>query len=172
MKSMFSTQVAKSVPFKNSTNSFAASNVQDAVEEALNVASSLARFTIVCTFNGTISNNQWLGLNEVLPGNQVPIRMPVKCKLREIAFSYAQANILGTPASGENVDGVFSLYKNGLTNPTNVVTSVTFTNQPGGKIVTGLNIDIASGDYIVGRWSDTGDNPADMSIIYYFEPVR
>ena len=155
--------------FDNESNGFAATTVQAAIEESKTVSLNKSRFTIICTFNSTIGNNNWLGFNEVLPGNQTPIRHGIKCRLREIAFSYSRSNILGIPLSSENVDGQFQLYKNGLTSPGDVVHTETFTNQPGGKIVNGLSIDFNAGDFMVGKWLDSGDNPSDMAIIYYLE---
>lgn len=162
---------AEQTPFDNSSNGFTSTNAQDAIEEAKSTATGLSRYTITCVFNSSIGNNNWLGYSELLPGNQVPIRIAVKSKIREITFSYNQSNILGIPLSSENVDGTFKLYKNGLTDPTHVVATIAFVNQPGGKIVTGLNISLNSGDFIVGRWTDQGDNPSDMAIVYHFEPV-
>ena len=150
-------------------NGFTANNVQEAIEQAEDLAISKTRFTIVCAFNGTISNNNWLGFNEVLPGNQVPIRLPIKCRLKEIQFSYAQSNILGIPLGSEQIDGRFDLYKNGLTSPTNVVYQASFSNDAGGKYFTNVNVDFLPGDYMVGRWVDLGDNPSDMAIVYFFE---
>lgn len=163
---------ANKISFDNTTNDFISTNVQDAIEEAQNTAVAFSRFTIICTFNGVISNNQWLGYTESLPGKQVPIRIAYKCRLREIAFSYHRSDLLGIPLGGEQIDGLFKIFKNGLTDPTNVVHTETFSNQVGGKIISGLVIDFNAGDFFVGRWIDQGDNPSDMSIVYYFEPVQ
>ena len=153
-------------------NGMVSQNTQDAIEEARTSALSKSRFCITTFFNSTIGNNNWLGFSEVLPGNQVPIRLPIKCRLKEIQFSYAQSNILGIPINSENVDGRYDLYKNGLTSPTDVVFQGTFTNQPGGKYFTGVNVDFNPGDYMVGRWVDQGDNPSDMAIVYFFEVLE
>lgn len=163
------TLVSKNVLFNNLTNGFSATESQTAIEEAKNKALGGSRFTLICTFNGTVGNNNWLGYNELLPGNQIPIRLPLKCRIREISFSYNQNTLLGVPLSSENIDGQFQIYKNGLTDPTNVIYTETFINQPGGKNVIGLSLDIAAGDFIVGKWIDTGDNPSDMAIVYFFE---
>lgn len=171
MPAPFIFPAAEGVPFDNSTNGFTSTDTQAAVEEAKTSSIAKSRFVITTTFNGTIGNNQWLGYSELMPGNNVPIRIAIACILKEIAFSYSQSNILGIPLGSEQVDGSFVLYKNGLTNPTNVVHTEVFTNQAGGKIVTGLSISLAAGDFIVGRWTDSGDNPSDMAICYYLQPT-
>lgn len=150
-------------------NGFTSQNTQEAIEEAKNLAIAASRFAITTFFNGTIGNNNWLGFSEVIPGNQVPIRLPIKCRLKEIQFSYAQSSLLGIPLGSEQVDGRFDLYKNGLTSPDDVVFQGSFVNQAGGKYFTNVNVDFVAGDFMVGRWVDQGDNPSDMAIVYFFE---
>ena len=155
---------AEDIFFDNSSNDFTSTNVQDAIEESYNSAIAKPRFSIVTAFNGTTGNNDWLGYNELIPGDQVPIRIPMNCKLKEITFAYRDTLI-----GSASVDGEFRLYKNGLSNPTNVVHTETFSNQNNGKIVSGLNISFSSNDVMVGRWTDLGSNPNDMAIAYFFQ---
>lgn len=166
---IYSSPIAKSIPFDSNGTEFSSTAVQEAILEAKQLALANSRFTIVCVFNGTIGNNNWLGYSELLPGNQVPIRLPKNCKLREISFSYSVSSLLGVPISGDQITGKFKIFKNGLTDPDNVVHTEQFTNQVGGKIVSGLNISLNVNDYIVGKWIDEGNNPSDMAIVYFFE---
>lgn len=142
--------------FDNTSNGFTSTNVQAAIEESKTSAPGKARASVTCTFNGSISNNTWLGYNELLPGNIVPIRVPWNSTLKEITVSY----------NGSSVDGQLVIYKNG-TAAGNIVHTETFTNQSGGKNIT-LSLSLVSGDTIRGRWTDTGDNPSDMAIVYFF----
>ena len=143
--------------FDNSSNSFVADDVQDAIEEARDSAPGKARASVTCTFNGTIGSNQWLGYNELLPGDIVPIRVPWNCTLTEVTVSY----------NGLSVDGALVLYKNG-TATGNIVNTETFTNVDNGKNYF-PNITLSSGDNIRGRWTDTGTNPSDMAVVYFFK---
>ncbi len=152
--------------FNNSSNGFVAVNTQTAIEESKASAVAKVRFTIVTIFNGTIGNNNWLGYSELVPGNQVPIRIPLGCKIKEITFAYKN-----TLLASDYVDGKFKLFKNGFTDPTNVIHTEQFTNQLGGKNITGLNLTLAANDFIVGKWIDEGDNPSDMAIVYFFEVI-
>lgn len=154
---------ALDVVFDNATNDFVSTNVQEAIEEARTTAILKPRFSIVTTFNGTVGND-WLGYSELIPGNEVPIRIPLNCKLKEITFAYRDT-LLGSAS----IDGVFRLYKNGFTNPTNVVHTETFTNQNNGKLVSGLSIAFGANDFMVGQWTDTGSNPNDMVIVYFLQ---
>lgn len=143
--------------FDNTLNGFIATDVQAAIEESKTSAPGKARASVTCTFNGAIGNNNWLGYNELLPGNTVPIRVPWNSTLKEITVSYT---------SGVAVDGQLVIYKNG-TAAGNIVHTETFTNQSDGKNIT-LSLSLTSGDTIRGRWRDTGDNPSDMAIVYFF----
>lgn len=144
------------IPFDNSTNGYTAVTTQGAIEEGVATAIAKPRYSIVTVHNSTISNNQWLSYSNLVPGDTVPIRIPLDSFLREISFAFA----------GTSVDGQFDLYKNGLT-AGDIVASITFTNVNNFKLETGLSIPLASGDYIVGRWIDTGTNPSDMCITYF-----
>jgi hypothetical protein len=148
------------VSFDNSGTGISADNIRDAIVEVKNSTPTGTRFTIVTTFNGSVNNNNWLGYNELLPGNLTPIRIAVACTLKEISFSW----------NGSNIDGRFELYKNGTVSGNKVYTGSDWTNQAGGAIVTGLNISLVSGDYIIGKWIDLGDNPNDMAVVYYLKP--
>lgn len=146
--------------FDNTSNGFTATNSQAAIEEAKSSAVGKVRFVITTLFNSAIANNNWLGYSELLPGDTVGIRLPIACKLKEISVSY----------NGISVDGRIDLYKNG-TGAGQIIdnTTFTFTNQDNGKSFTGINLSFAANDILRGRWIDTGTNPSDMAILYFFE---
>lgn len=147
---------AAHIPFEDV--SFSSTITQDAIVEAKNTAVSLPRFTIVTTFNGTIGNGQWLGYDNLLPGDTIPIVIPVKSILKEITFSYA----------GSNIDGRYDLYKNGTAGG-NIVFNQQFTNANSPTVATSVNLSLLAGDTIRGRWVDQGDNPNDLAIVYVFQ---
>jgi hypothetical protein len=153
--------VAQSVPFDNGTNGFTASNTQEAIEEARASAIAKCRFTIVCTFDGTASNNQWLSYSHFHAGNLVPIILPLNCILREVAVSFDRTG----------VGGQINLYKNGVSN-INIIGNLSFSNDNNTKIFTGLNYQFSQGDTLRGRWqSGSGNDIRDTAIVYYFEVV-
>lgn len=155
---------ASELRFNNASNSFPSSTIQATIEDVY----ALQRFAITTTFNGSIGNNTWLGYSELLTGNNVPILVPKKAILREITFSYTNTQILGIPTGSNLVDGTFQLFIN---NQTTVTQSITFTNQASPRLVSGLNIAVNAGDWFLGRWIDQGDNPSDLAIVYFFQPV-
>lgn len=150
---------AENITFDNSSNGFLSNNTQDAIEESKNTAVGKARFAITTVFNGTIGNNAWLGYSELLPGNTTPIRIPTSCILKEITLSW----------NGASVDGRFSIYKNGTAGGNIVYQSPNIVNQSGGIVFTDINISFVNGDFFVGRWTDNGDNPSDMAVVYFFQ---
>ncbi len=145
--------------FSNAGNGFTATDVQAAIVEARDNAVSKARFAMVFVHNGSVGNNTWLGFSELVPSNTTPLVVPVACKLTELAMSFA----------GANVDGVLLIYKNGTANPANVIYSNTFTNQNTSKLMTGLNITLNAGDLLRAQWQDTGDNPNDAALQWFFQ---
>lgn len=145
--------------FSNVGNGFAATNVQAAIEEAKNTAVGKARFAMAFVHNGSVGNNTWLGFSELVPSNTTPLIVPVACKLNELALSFA----------GANVDGVLLIYKNGTSNPTNVIYSNTFTNENTFKLMSGLNLPLVAGDQLRAQWQDTGDNPNDVALQWFFQ---
>lgn len=161
MSNISKSPVSRSTPFDNTVTNWPINpNAQEAIEYARSNAIATVRFCIVTVFNGTMSNNQWCGYSELLPGDSVPIVVPLSCRLKELAVSY----------NGASVDGRFDLYKNG-TAAGDIIDSSTFTfaNQANRKVFTGINYTFVSGDQIRMRWVDLGDNPSDVAIVYYFE---
>lgn len=168
----FQFDTADKIAFNNTTNGFLSTTTQQAIEEIkTTIIPSLSRFSIITFFNGTIGNNQWLGYSELLPGNTTPIVIPINCTLKEITFSWNSTISLvgGLITITGNVDGRFDLYKNG-TSSGDIVFSRTFTNSGAGGVSTDINVNFNSGDIIIGRWVDQGDNPSDAAICYYLQP--
>lgn len=147
--------------FNNSSNGFTATNTQNAIEEAKTSAPGKARASIICTFNGTVGNNNWLGYSELIPGDQVPILIPWNAVLKEMTVIYQNA-FLGSPS----IDGRLDLYKNGTAGG-NIVYQVSFVNDNNGGVFF-PNISFTAGDQMRARWVDQGDNPSDMVICYFF----
>lgn len=67
---VYKSDVARSVPFDNSTNGFASTDVQSAIEEIIDPASSGGSATPAFTFgrSGNVNGNTYL-LNEAVPSN-------------------------------------------------------------------------------------------------------
>lgn len=149
---------AAGIPFNNSSNGFSANQVQPAIEEARNTAVGKARYAMVFVHNSTVGNNNWLGFSELVPSNTTPLVVPVGSKLSELAFSFA----------GSNVSGYMKIYKNG-TDAGNVVYTMTLTNDNVYKLATNVNVTLVSGDLLRAQWIDTGNNPNDACLQFFFQ---
>lgn len=134
-------------------------DTQSAIEEVKSIVTGIARFASVFVANGTVGNNNWLGFNELVTSLTTPMVIPVKCILKEMAMSF----------NGTAVSGVLLIYKNGTNNPIDVVNSTVFTNVNTVKLITNLNIVLNPGDLIRAQWRDTGNNPADASLQFFFQ---
>lgn len=163
------TQLAQGTPFEPNRNpqyggnagpsGITSEDTQSAIEEVKALVVSKARFAMVFVANGTVGNNQWLGFNELVTSQTTPLIVPVACQLKELAMSF----------NGAAVDGVLRIFKNGLVNPTNVIYTNTFTDVNTSKLMTGLDINLAAGDLIRAQWQDTGNNPSDASLQFFFQ---
>lgn len=147
---------AAEIPF--SDPSFSASTIQDATIEARTAAVVTARYTVVTTFNAVVSDRQWLGYNNLLPGNTVPIVVPVNSTLKEITMSF----------NGTSVSGKLELYRSG-TSTENKVYTLTLANVNTSIVATDVNTVFTSGEFLRGRWVDEGANPQDLVIVYVFQ---
>lgn len=153
------TPVAKAVPFDNTSTTFTSTDVNDAIIEAKSIAVNLPRYAVVTTFNGTVSNNQWLGYDNLLPGDTVPIIVPIAGVLKELTFSNANSGVSGN----------LEVYKNG-TAAGNIVATLSVSSEQS-KIFTPI-ITFAEGDALRCRWEDTGTNPSDLALVYYFQATE
>ena len=57
-------------------NGFISTNTQEAIEELLNIAAPL-RVPISLIYNGTLSNGNFIGYSNLLPGDATPIIIPI-----------------------------------------------------------------------------------------------
>ena len=153
----FKTEVAKSVPFDNSSNDFTSTDVQSAIEEAKLTATGKIRFTLSFAMNGVVSNGNWITISELIPAHLYILT--VNCKMKGISWSNQNAN----------VDFDIEFYKNG-TNASNLfrtyqVRNLTYSYE------NNWNDLFSAGDYIRMKYIDQGDNASDFSGFLWFETV-
>jgi hypothetical protein len=151
--------VASSVPFDNETNSFVATDVQTAIEEAKQNAEGFPRAGLLGTYNGTVSNNQWLGPNELLPNTPFCV-FPVKTKLNEITWANQTTNV-------QFRIQFRTVSKTGTIFHTLTVTST----NPGYGYVSGLSYTFNPGDIVYAQYLDDGTNCSDMSLTLWISRI-
>lgn len=147
-----STPVAKQVPFDNSTNGFVSSEAQSAIEEAKQNAQGFPRAAVRGTYNGTVSNNQWLGPQELLPNTPLCV-FPVNTQLNEITWSNATANV------------AFSIqFRRGSKTGAIFYTLVVTSPNIGRGFINGLTFTFTAGEAIFCQYIDQGTNASDMNL--------
>lgn len=148
--------VARAIPFDGTGTTFTSTDTQSAIVEAKNIAVGLPRYTLLGVFNGIVSDGNWLSYSNLVPGDTVPILIPVKCSLKEVTFY----NI-------NSASGRLDFYRNG-TLAENIFDSLSITNSTSGTKANFTQI-FNLGDTLRARWVDLGTNPNDAVIVYFFQ---
>lgn len=95
MKARFS-EVAKSVPFDNSTNGFTSEETQSAIEEAFQAGANASRGPTVCGFDGNGGTGRWLEFFANNPSNNSPFIVAEPSELIAVSIVSAVASSTGT----------------------------------------------------------------------------
>lgn len=143
--------------FDNTSNAFAATNVQAAIEEARNTATGLLMYTVTVVCNGSMTNGQWLGKGELL-SNTVTYVAPRSLQL--IGMSWGN--------SKSNVDFDLEFFKNGR--GTTKFRTYSATNLKQGYEFNWTDA-FSAGDYLDVKYVDQGDNASDFALDLVFKAV-
>lgn len=142
--------------FDNSTNGFTANNVQEAIEEVEFIAAPLI-VPILLTHNGTLSNNTFLGYDNLLPGDSTPVIAPITGNFTVFTWSNSRSfadfelefrknTTVGTPFFSWSV------------NNTKTASVVLPTPEP-----------FTAGDEIYVKYVDQGFNASDAAVVLGFK---
>lgn len=96
-------EVARSVPYDNSTSGLAATEVQTAIDLAYEQASNASRGTTTCGFDGSASSGRYLEFFSNNPSSNNPLIMPENSELIAVSIS-----------ASSNSTGTVTIYKNGV----------------------------------------------------------
>ncbi|NJO48139.1 MAG: hypothetical protein HC840_00325 [Leptolyngbyaceae cyanobacterium RM2_2_4] len=159
IKHISTTPVASSVPFDNSTNGFAATDTQAAIEEAKLFAQGFPRAGVRCTANGTVGNNDWIGPNELL-SNTPMATFPVKVQINEISWANQNTNV------------EFRIqFRSGSKTGTIFYTLTVTPPNSGSGFVSGLSFEFPAGTTIWAQYLDDGQNMSDADIMLWISRV-
>lgn len=148
--------VASSTPFDNSTNGFTADDVQEAIEEVRGIAEPL-RVPINLIYNGTLSNGDFIGYSNLLPGDATPIVIPITGTFVEFTWSNSRTNC------------DFALeFRLGSTTATPFFTW-SVDNTQTASIVLGTPEPVTIGGTMFVKYIDEGTNAADAAIVLLFK---
>lgn len=127
---IYQSPVAKVIPFDNSVNSFAAVEVQSAIEEAKSSGVSNDRFPYIFSWGGS-AENKWLDTVSGISSATTPLYIVENVLIKAISVAYEKT----TRHSPQlHIDGV-------LTH------TLTVTDAKYGS-VTGLSIAVSAGSYL------------------------
>jgi hypothetical protein len=73
MPAPFTSPVARSVPFDNTTNGYTSLNVQDAIEESALITSAKSRYVLLAHYGGNASTGRFLEMFPAQASNTAPI---------------------------------------------------------------------------------------------------
>jgi hypothetical protein len=149
------TQDCFGTPFdKTIKNVLVAEEAQSAIDELTVLINSVVRIVLLNTYNGTWTNNSFLGRNELLPSTG--IRFARQTTVTEIVFN------------NQNTTKNFFLdvYKNGTTT---LVTTLTVNTTTGvGQSFINLNIPFLADETLFFRYRNiSGTSPSDSTIEVY-----
>lgn len=130
--------------------------VQEAIGAGVSTALNTPRYTIPLIYNGTLSNNEFIGYSNLLPGDDTPIVIPVDSTLEEYTFSN----------KNNNADFTIELRKNGTTASVFNTRSVTNTQS---YVENSIGELFSAGDTIYIKYIDDGSNASDSAIILVFK---
>lgn len=148
--------VAGSVPFDNEVNNFVADNTQDAIEELLDLAAPL-RVPIPLVYNGTLSNGNWIGYSNLLPGNNTPIVVPITGVLDGFTWSNQQSSADFALTFRKNSTGAAIFFTWSVDN-TRSASVFLPTPEP-----------FSAGDTIFIQYVDQGTNASDATVVLLFK---
>lgn len=147
---------ARSIVF-SPTESILATTVQEAVNSGVGTALNTPRFSIPLVYNGTLSNNEFIGYSNLIPGDSTPIVIPIDCVMEEYTFS-----------NSNMADFTIELRKNSTTATVFNSTSKTDTDN---FVASGINETFTQGDTIYIKYIDNGTNAQDAGIVLIFRAL-
>lgn len=143
--------------FDNSNNDFTAENTQAAIEEAKATAQGLPRWIIICRYNGTVSDGDLIGLDNLLADKK--IILPVKVSVKEVSWNNTN--------TGVGMSLLF--YKNNLSNLVYTYTATAADNANGYGFHQLTNpILLDPGEFIYVKYVKTGgSNTSDLGLMIW-----
>lgn len=147
------------VPFDNSTNGYIANNVQEALEEGVNLALDTPVFPLPLVWNGTISDGEFYGYSNLIPGDATPLLALKKSEL--ISFTWSNGN------AGADFTLVFR--KNNIAGTPFLTVSRVNTKFFAYELLTPEAFNL--GDQIYIEHQDDGTNSSDVGFVLTFRAL-
>jgi hypothetical protein len=131
-------------------------NVQDALDNVADLVATLV-VPISLVYNGTLSNGNFIGYSNLIPGDATPVIAPITGDFSEFTFSNNSAN----------ADFALEFRKNTTVGTPFYTWSVDNTQSAAVELVTPEPFTI--GDRIYVKYIDEGTNAQDAAIVLHFK---
>jgi len=162
MTNGYISQVARSVPFDNSSNGFTANETQAAIEEVKAYVENFPRYTFTLIYNATVPNGAFIGYNDSISNKK--IIFPITTHITEFTWANANTN-LG--------NFTFEFYKNGTSVGNKIYTYTPTTQQKTngyGFCVIATHLEFSDGDFLYIKYViPSGTNLNDLSVVLFLE---
>lgn len=145
-------QTASSTPYEDATFD----NVQDAIDN-IDLLVTPIRIPIALVYNGTLSNGDWIGYSNLLPGDDTPIIAPVTGTFTGFTWSNSKTNC----------DFALEFRKNSTVATPFFTWSVD--NTQTAFVNLGTPEAFTAGDKIFVKYIDEGINATDATIVLQFK---
>jgi hypothetical protein len=148
----YALKVAKEIWFDNSSNGFTSTDTQSAIEEAKSLAEGFGRVPLLMLHNGTLSNGEEIGRNELMADKKYIF--PVNFKITHLTWNNNRTSV--------DFDLTFYRYQqNGTPYAGNPFWTYEVRNGEYGYVAD-LNYTFNAGDYMKIFYVDRGTNCSDF----------
>lgn len=138
------------------SNGFVKKNVQEAIEEVQLIAEPLI-VPIILVHNGRLSNNEFIGYSNLLPGDDTPIIAPIT------------GNFVGFTWSNDDAGADFALEFRKNTTGGAAFFTWSVDNTQTADVTLGTPQPFTAGDRIYVKYIDEGNNASDAAIVLKFK---
>lgn len=149
---------ARSVRFTTQGVVLTSKNAEAAIDEAASQAQTALitpRYTISLQYNGTVSNNTFIGYAANIPGDTSPVTIPLKARLKEIAYTNKNS-------ADFNLEFRINTTGGGAFKTITKTTTQFFTDNTFAQL-------FDAGDRIYVKYISTGTNSQDVSVLLSFQ---
>lgn len=150
---------ANNILFTGTTSGLSSNTAREAIDEAAenaDTALNTPRYTLLLQHNGTVSNGTFLGYSSLIPGDAIPVLIPISSDLIEFTFS------------NQNSNADYTLeFRKGSTVATPFYTVSKVNTQF--FVDTTINESFVTGDEIYVKYVDDGNNASDAVMVLFFK---
>jgi len=147
---------AENISFDNTGNGPISDDVQNAIGEVYDIAAPLV-VPINLIYNGSLSNNEFIGYSNLIPGDDTPVISPIT------------GNFVGFTFSNNRASADFALEFRKNTTGGGAFFTWSVNNTQTADVTLGSPESFNAGDQIYIKYIDEGNNARDVAIVLKFK---